>query len=502
MSVSMLLDMAVDGCPDRVAIGPAQGGLTYAELQRAAAGGASLILESGAQHVAFVGVNGPALPLLLFAAARAGVPFTPLNYRLSPEQLQAQVAELPAPLVVADADFHAALGGVAVLDSTAWFESALTAEPAEPQDVDDDAAAVVLFTSGTTSKPKGVLLKHENLVSYVLQTVEFASAEPEGSVLISVPPYHIAGVGTVLTNVFAGRRMVYLPAFTAEGWLDLVRTENVTNAMVVPTMLSRIVDHLAGRTADVPALRGLAYGGARMPRPVLAAALEAFPEVGFVNAYGLTETSSTIAVLGPEDHRAAQGSDDPLVNGRLGSVGRLVPGIEGVIRDELGDPVPAGTPGELWVRGPQVSGEYVGHGSVLDADGWFPTRDRAWFDQDGYLFIEGRSDDTIIRGGENIAPAEIEDVLVHHPGVREAAVLGMPDDEWGERIVAALVPRPEVALDPDEVRAYVRARLRGSRTPDDVVVVDELPHSPTGKLLRRELRSLLTVTAVTGGDTL
>ena len=496
MAVSMLLDMAVDAYEDRVAIGPAQGGLTYGQLQRAAEGGASLILQKGAQHVAFVGVNGPALPLLLFAAAKAGVPFTPLNYRLSPEQLQAQVAELPNPLVVADADFHAALGpDVAALDSAAWLDAALAAEPAEPQDVDDDSAAVVLFTSGTTSKPKGVLLKHDNLVSYVLQTVEFASAEPEGSVLISVPPYHIAGVGTVLTNVFAGRRMVYLPAFTAEGWLELVRTEKVTNAMVVPTMLSRIVDHLAGRTADVPALQGLAYGGARMPRPVLAAALDAFPEVGFVNAYGLTETSSTIAVLGPEDHRAAQGSDDPLVNGRLGSVGRLVPGIEGVIRDELGEPVPAGTPGELWVRGPQVSGEYVGLGSVLDADGWFPTKDRAWFDEDGYLFIEGRSDDTIIRGGENIAPAEIEDVLVHHPGVREAAVLGMPDDEWGERIVAALVAKPEVVLDPEEVRAYVRARLRGSRTPDDVVVVEELPHSPTGKLLRRELRTQLLASA-------
>ena len=490
MALSLLLDMAVDAHPDRVAIGSVQDGLTYGQLQRAAAGGAAVIREQGAQHVAFVGVNGPVLPLLLFAAAQAGVPFTPLNYRLSSEQLKAQVAELAQPLVVADADFHEALGG-SVLDAASWLQQALAAEPAPPQDVDDYSAAVVLFTSGTTSKPKGVLLKHENLVSYVLQTVEFASAEPDGSVLISVPPYHIAGVGTVLTNVFAGRRMVYLPSFTAEGWLDLVRTENVTNAMVVPTMLSRIVDHLAGGTADVPALQGLAYGGARMPRPVLAAALEAFPNVGFVNAYGLTETSSTIAVLGPDDHRSAAASSDPRAAGRLGSVGRLVPGMEGVIRDELGEAVPAGSPGELWVRGPQVSGEYVGLGSVLDADGWFPTKDRAWFDEDGYLFIEGRSDDTIIRGGENIAPAEIEDVLVHHPGVREAAVLGMPDDEWGERIVAALVAKPEVVLDAEEVRAYVRERLRGSRTPDDVVVVAELPHSPTGKLLRRELRTTL-----------
>ena len=490
MAITMLLDMAVDAHADRVAIGPTDSGLTFALLQRAAAGGASLLLESGAQHIAFVGVNGPALPLLLFAAAQAGVPFTPLNYRLSPEQLRAQVAELPTPFVVADADFHDALG-VSVHDSARWLDAALAAEPAEPHDVDDAAAAVVLFTSGTTSKPKGVLLKHENLVSYVLQTVEFASAEPEGSVLISVPPYHIAGVGTVLTNVFAGRRMVYLPAFTAEGWLELVRRERVTHAMVVPTMLARIVEHLGGRTADVPGLQGLAYGGARMPRPVLAAALEAFPHVGFVNAYGLTETSSTISVLGPDDHREALQSEDSGVAARLGSVGRLVPGMEGEVRDDLGLVLPAGAAGELWVRGTQVSGEYVGQGSVLDADGWFPTRDRAWFDEDGYLFIEGRSDDTIIRGGENIAPAEIEDVLVDHPGVREVAVLGMPDDEWGERIVAAVVAVPGATLAPEEVRGYVRSRLRGSRTPDDVMLVDELPHSPTGKLLRHELRALL-----------
>jgi acyl-CoA synthetase (AMP-forming)/AMP-acid ligase II len=164
-----------------------------------------------------------------------------------------------------------------------------------------------------------------------------------------------------------------------------------------------------------------------------------------------------------------------------------VPGIDVEVRGDDGRPVAGGEAGELWVRGPQVSGVYEGIGSVLDADGWFPTRDRARVDSGGYLFIEGRADDTIIRGGENIAPAEIEDVLIRHPALRDAAVVGVPDEEWGERIVAAVVPFEGATADADEIRSFVRARLRGSRTPDDVVIRDSLPYTPTGKLLRREI---------------
>jgi acyl-CoA synthetase (AMP-forming)/AMP-acid ligase II len=260
--------------------------------------------------------------------------------------------------------------------------------------------------------------------------------------------------------------------------------------MVVPTMLARVVEYLAesGQTeARVPALCSLAYGGARLPQPVLERALQVFPGVDFVNAYGLTETSSTIAVLGPDDHRDAIASDDVAVRSRLSSAGRMVAGVEGQIRAPDGSVLGVEEPGELWVRGPQVSGEYVGIGSSKDAEGWFPTKDRAWFDADGYLFIEGRMDDTIIRGGENIAPAEIEDVLLDHPEIREAAVLGRPDEEWGERIVAFVVPNLWPAPDAEIIRDWVRQRLRGSKTPDDVYFREALPHSDTGKLLRREL---------------
>jgi acyl-CoA synthetase (AMP-forming)/AMP-acid ligase II len=490
MGIAMLLESIASAMPERVLLGTRSGSLSSGGLLARAGGGGTMLRDSGADAVGFVGTGGPAFPVSLFASAIAGVPFTPLNYRLPAAQiveLAAGIGERPV-LIVDEQHAHTVQAVPATVFTTGeWLAAAQAAEPAPPADVDDEQPAVVLYTSGTTSKPKGAVLRHSHLVSYVLQTVEFASSAEEDAALISVPPYHIAGVGTVLTNTFAGRRIVYLPNFSAAGWLDVIRDEGITQAMLVPTMLARIVDHLDGSAADLPTLRAIAYGGARMPRPVLEKALICLPDVDFTNAYGLTETSSTIAVLGPDDHRAALAATDPAVRERLGSAGRLVPGVEGQIRDELGAVLPAGQPGQLWVRGSQVSGEYLGSGSVLDDQGWFHTRDQGWFDSGGYLFISGRTDDTIIRGGENIAPAEIEDVLIMHPLIKEVAVIGVPDDEWGTRIVAVVVALPGSGLDGDGVREYARARLRSSRTPDDVVFRPELPHTVTGKLLRREL---------------
>jgi acyl-CoA synthetase (AMP-forming)/AMP-acid ligase II len=220
-------------------------------------------------------------------------------------------------------------------------------------------------------------------------------------------------------------------------------------------------------------------------------ALSLLPDVGFVNAYGLTETSSTIAVLTPDDHRVALSASDDAAARRLGSVGQPVPTVEVQIRAEDGTVLGPGEPGELFVRGEQVSGKYTGVGSVLDAEGWFPTKDVAYLDEEGYLFIGGRSDDTIIRGGENIAPAEIEDVLVEHPHVHDCAVVGAEDSQWGQIIVAVVVPASGASPDVEDLRAYVRSQLRGSRTPDKVVFRAELPTNATGKVLRRELVSEL-----------
>ena len=496
MPLGMIIDMAGDAFGDRVAlVGAEADPITFRQWRELARRGAGWLRANEVSRVAYLGVNGPLLPVLLFSAALAGVPFTPLNFRLFTPQLTEQLDRLEDVLLVVDPVYAEPFASRTHILSDAWRETTGAARQIDGDDVPDEAAAVVLFTSGTTSRPKGVVLRHGNLLNYILQTVEFAGAEPSAAMLTCVPPYHIAAVGAVLSNLYAGRRVVYLPNFHPAAWLRLVRDEQISHAMVVPTMLSRLVDELGDEQADLPSLQALAYGGAKVSQRVLRKALEAFPGVEFVNAYGLTETSSTIALLGPEDHQLALESGDPQALRRLESVGRPVPGIEVDIRSADGTSLPAGERGLVWVRGSQVSGEYAEQGSVLDEDGWFPTADAGYLDEGGYLFIQGRTDDTIIRGGENIAPDEIESVLIQHPLVRDVAVVGTPDEEWGERIAAVVVPVHDALLTPEEVRIFVRQRLRGSRTPDDVVITDQLPYSPTGKLLRRELVSQLTARA-------
>lgn len=460
MNIGMILEMAASA-GDRVAVTADDRSLTVAELLDLARAAANRFRDYPA--VLYPGTNHLAYPVALFGAALAGVPFVPLNYRLGERQLAALVERHPGALLLRDLD------------------TVLTGAPAEvvaPQD--RDAVAAVIYTSGTTAEPKPALLRHRHLLAYVLNTLEFASAEPGDAVLVSVPPYHIAGLTNLLSNLYTGRRVVYLAAFDAQRWLDTVRRERITHAMLVPTMLARIVAAVDGADADTPTLRSLAYGGARTPRPVLERALKVFPHTGFVNAYGLTETASSIAVLGPEDHRDES---------RLGSVGRALPGVEIQIRRENGERAAAGETGLVFVRGEQISGEY-GERSALDAEGWFSTRDNGRLDDDGYLFVEGRADDTIIRGGENIAPAEIEDVILACPGIVEAAVIGVPDPEWGQRLVAVVVGDGE----PEDVREWVRARLRTSKTPDAVVFRTELPMTETGKLSRRTLLAELEST--------
>ena len=483
--------MAASSNSDRTAVVSGELRLTTQQLSDLADGGAGVIAASNAKHVAYVGTGGAMLPVLIFAAARAGLPFTPLNYRLSAEGIQALIRRLPEPLVIVDSRYRDMVGDAAeqVMESDDFLAAARSSEPAA-EFPDPDSVGIVLFTSGTTSQPKAVELSHNNLTSYVTGTVEFESAEPTDAALICVPPYHIAGVGATLSNLYAGRKMVYLPNFDPQEWVRLVNAEHVTTATLVPTMLDRVVTVLEsgdGAPLTLPSLRNLAYGGSKVGLPLVRRALELLPDVGFVNAYGLTETSSTIAVLTPDDHRAAQSATVAGVIKRLGSVGQPVPGIELEVRDEDGRVLGPGETGELFVRGEQVSGRYTGIGSVLDENGWFPTKDIAMLDEDGYLFIGGRSDDTIIRGGENIAPAELEEVLIEHPHVHDVAVVGVEDPQWGQSIVAVVVPKPGIEPDPEELREHVRKSLRGSRTPDRVVFRDELPTTPTGKVLRREI---------------
>lgn len=497
MNISLILQMAAEAEPDRIALVCGGRRWTYGNLWQAAQGAATIIAQSGCAFVALLDESSEATPIALFGAALAGVPYVPLNYRLADEDLAALLKRIAPACAIGDVARVLRLNpdGNHTCFRRADFVSAAEdiTEPFPEQELNDDGIAAQIFTSGTTSAPKAALLKHANLLSYILGTVEFGSASPEEASLVCVPPYHIAGIAALLSSIYSLRKILMLPAFDPDSWVKLASEERASNAFVVPTMLSRIIARMdEGMKADLSSLQAIAYGGGPMPMVVIERAMQLFPKCGFTNAYGLTETSSTIALLGPDDHRTAYASKDPAVRARLGSVGRPLPTIELEIRDEEGRRLPAGERGEIYVRGEQVSGEYRER-TALDADGWFPTRDAGWLDEEGYLFLAGRADDVIVRGGENISPGEIEDVLLTHPSIADVAAVAVPSTEWGEAVGVAVTIKPDCAVpSEDELRGLVKDRLRSSRVPERIAVLDALPYNEMGKLLRREIRKLFS----------
>ncbi|MDG1522247.1 MAG: class I adenylate-forming enzyme family protein [Hellea sp.] len=478
MNIYLILQMAAEAMGDREAVKLNNDSITYSELNYMSKSVASLVKNN--EKIGFLSENNLLMPAALFGAAIAGVEFVPLNYRLSEEQLNMQLKRISPAILFTDQDIKCK--GIKTIGITTL---ALDNKAELDNYSDDEAVAVELFTSGTTGEPKSAVLKHKNLMAYILGTVEFMSAGAEESVLLSVPPYHIAGIAAVLSSSYSGRKIVQLPNFSAEAWMRLVIKEKITNAFLVPTMLKRIVEKFDDNLS-LPSLKNVAYGGGKMPRSVIERAMKLLPHVNFTNAYGLTETSATICMLGPEDHRSAFNSSDALIKRRLSSAGRPIPSIELIIKNDEGNICLPEELGNVWVRGEQVSGEYKGIGSKLDSEGWFPTKDRGFLDSDGYLFIDGRADDVIVRGGENISPGEIEDVVRTHPNVEDVAAVAVKDIEWGEAVGLVIVASSPI--EDGEIIKLVRTKLRSSRVPSIIKYMDELPYNETGKLLRRVIR--------------
>lgn len=497
MNLTLLLDSSAAARPAGTAVVDGGAGITYAELRRRADAWARRLLEcEGTGPAVHLGAGGAIVVELLFGTAVAGRPFAPLNYRLGEGEIADLLRRLhPAVIVVEErnrAKVEAAAGAVgcraSVLDPA--YRPPPAQEPVQPP-FDPDLPALYLATSGTTSRPKIALLTHANLFQYVVNTAAPDSAAVQEAVLISAPPYHVATAAQVLSNVFRCRRVRFMAQFDARSWLELVRDEGITHAMVVPTMLARILDALEREPDLAPgALTTLSYGGSKAPAGLIERALRLLPgRVGLVNAFGLTETASTVSLLGPEDHRTAFASSDPAVRARLGSVGRVIPGLELRIRRPDGGWAEPGEAGEVCIRGPHVSPGYLSDSAKVDADGWLQTADRGHLDADGFLFLSGRQDDVIIRGGENIDPSEIEETLSAHPLVQEAVVFGVPDPEWGE-VVAALVAG-DPGVEEADLQAWVRARLAGYKVPVAIGRVAELPRNDMGKVVRRAARPLL-----------
>ncbi|MEZ5217040.1 MAG: AMP-binding protein [Ilumatobacteraceae bacterium] len=360
--LGMLQEMVGDGLAVRVAVGPLDDGWSYAELALRAKRAGSWIRDLHGDRLVLADLNSEAIPLCLFGAALGGKPFVPVNYRLTDEQLRAIVARTAPSTVIVGEGIAARLGpidGVEYATRAALLDASVDEdrELADGWSGDADDIAVLLFTSGTTGEPKAAVLRHRNLASYVVSSVEFGGAAEQEAAIVSVPPYHIAGISAVVSSAYGGRRIVYLESFDAAAWVETVRRERISRDGR-PDHAHPILDIVDADDGGLPSLRALSYGGGPMPLPVIERAMGTLPDVGFVNAYGLTETSSTIAVLGPDDHRAAFASSDPAARLRLASVGRPLPAIEVSIRDPFGEAV---GPGE---RGGDLGSGRAGLGSI------------------------------------------------------------------------------------------------------------------------------------------
>ena len=310
-------------------------------------------------------------------------------------------------------------------------------------EADDSDTTVLMYTAGTTGVPKGVMLSHDSLTTYLLSNVEPPDPDVHETNLLPMPLYHIGGFQTALAAVYGGRTLVLMQQFDSEEWLELAQRERPTRSILVPTMLKQLIDHPDFSRYDLSSVRVMTYGAAPMPQDVIRRAIESMPDVQFINAFGQTESAATIAMLGPDDH-LLQGTPEQVEKKlhRLSSIGRPLDDVEVMLVDEGGTQVVQGEVGEIVARGPRImSGYWQQQGETDDAikGGWLHTGDLGYQDEDGYIFLAGRAKDFIKRGGEMVSPEEVERVLASHPSVEEAAIIGVPDDYWGERVRAVVV---------------------------------------------------------------
>jgi acyl-CoA synthetase (AMP-forming)/AMP-acid ligase II len=481
---------------------------TISRVRRLAGALAGLGISKG-DRMAVLDTNSARYVEAYFAASMLGAVFVPLNYRAKAQELEYTITTAGARLLMVGERYAAAVSDLrhrlpcvaayVAMESPqpgmALFEELIAAAcwEADEVEVDEEDINILIYTSGTTGRPKGVMLSYADFVAYVCGNTELADGTPRGRALLCVPLYHIAGLTSLMTSVFTGRTVVMRRQFEPSDWLDTVQREGITHAFLVPTMLKRILDHPDFGGYNLATLQLLAYGAAPMPVTVIRRAIEEFPAtVGFVNAFGQTETTATVTMLLPEDHRLEGTAPDVARKlRRLSSIGRPLPDVEVRIVDTAGVEVRRGEIGEIVVRTSRLMKGYLAQDEATAqtiVDGWLHTRDMGWMDDDDYLYLSGRKDDLIIRGGENISPAEVEDVLHTHPAVEEAAVIGVPDGDWGEQVMAIVVPKPASMLTAEEVIAWCHQRLATFKNPERVQFVTELPRNPLGKVLRNELR--------------
>lgn len=460
-------------------------------------------------RVAVLQVNCPQHVESYYATAKLGAIFVPLNFRSKQDELSYMVGNAEAKLLLlgdryldmtrAILSHQPSVKQCISIESKQsdmlYYEDLITSSPPDEvfSEIGDEDITMLVYTAGTTARPKGVPLRHSGFASYVLENVDPPSPDIEEKNLLTVPLYHVAGVQAMLAAVYGGRTLVLMRQFETEEWLETVQGEQVTRAMLVPTMLKRIIDAPDFSKYNLGSLKVLTYGAASMPFEVIKKAIEVMPWVKFINAFGQTETASTITALGPEDHiiEGTQEEQEKKLKRLTSSIGRPLSDVEVKVVDEQGKEVPLGEVGEIMARGPRVMSGYWRDeqktAQVMTPDGWLHTGDMGWMDEEGYIYLAGRGDDMIIRGGENISPEEVENVLYSHPKIEEVAVIGVPDPEWGQEPVAFVVLKSGDTATAEEIIEYCRSSL-GFKRPREAVFLDSLPRNPMGKVLKRVLR--------------
>jgi fatty-acyl-CoA synthase len=467
--------------PDRTAVIHGDAELTYRELHERATRMAHVLTGlgvSGGDRVAYLGPNEPAFLETLFATGIVGGIFVPLNTRLAAPELAYILADSGTTVLV-HAPTHGAAGLEVphILDRTT-YEQSLANAPTEPIDepVDQDDVAMIMYTSGTTGRPKGAALSHANIhwnTVNVLIDVDLAGDEVT---LVNAPMFHVAALNqTVLPTLLKGGTVV-LDAFDPVRALATIARHQVTYLFGVPAMFQAIAGVDEWPTADLSSVRTMICGGAPVPAQVITT----YQERGlvFLQGYGLTESSPSGLFL-----RAAESS-------RVGSAGTPCFFTDVRVIDGEGTDVAPGIPGEVILHGPNVMTGYWGKpdatAAVLSEDGWLHTGDIAVADEDGFLYIRDRIKDVIISGGENIYPAEVEDILHKHPAVTDCAVIGVPDEKWGEVGRAIVVAKSSV--DKEDLLAFLNGQIARYKIPKSVVFTDILPRTASGKLLKSALR--------------
>jgi acyl-CoA synthetase (AMP-forming)/AMP-acid ligase II len=488
--------------PDAPAVSFAGTTRTWDELARRVQQNAAAQRAAGlvpGDRIAVLDLNHPSCLELTLACARAGTANAVVNFRLAPPEIAYVINDAAARVLFVGPEFADAVDRlrpklptvervIRVGGPDDEYEAWLAAqEPdAPPRVAAPDECFVQLYTSGTTGFPKGTMLTHNGMIAHARNVSADFAIDADARVQVAMPLYHVGGTSYALLALSRGAHIVMLRMPDPAAVLETLETERITHTFLVPALLAAMTQVPGAAERDFSRLRALSYGASPMPLPVMRACLELFPGV-MHQVYGMTEACGVVCSLGPEDH------ENPAVRHRLVSAGTPIHGVEIEIRDPAtGEPVPTGSPGEIWVRTEQIMGGYWGKpeatAAAITPDGWLRSGDGGHLDSDGYLYVTDRIKDMIISGGENIYPAEIERVLAEHPTVDDVAVIGVPDERWGEVPKAVVVAAQGATVDPDALIAYSREHLAAYKCPKTVDVVDELPRNLTGKVLKKQLR--------------